>query len=304
MDGGKTFSTATVPLRVVPGFDYQVGRRPYIWEQEGSIIYRIRPDVLRSLYGAAGMRVVATLGNRHSSASHHHDDDAKEAASPVQLFSVTRPVSEAAGTIGFSLTTLPTSVDADVEVQVTLLAADGSSITGGTFAGTKRRFLRTPPPPPPLQTATTKNHYGNKRTPTVFQVDHHTGGMLLDGWLPFTALGWFNSPFEYSHESAGDMSLIAADVPTWVARGGSQAVEWAKRGHTLIRVGSDHAANASLVRAILDECEKAGIYVMFSPPASTFATDNTTEARAALISNLTMVMDHPALWGYYVSVNF
>eukprot|EP00947_MAST-08B_sp_MAST-8B-sp1_P000898 g898.t1 len=124
--------------------------------------------------------------------------------------------------------------------------------------------------------------------------------MLLDGWLPFNALGWFNSPFEYSHESAGDMSLIAADVPTWVARGGSQAVEWAKRGHTLIRVGSDHAANASLVRAILDECEKAGIYVMFSPPASTFATDNTTEARAALISNLTMVMDHPALWGYYI----
>ena len=24
-------------------------------------------------------------------------------------------------------------------------------------------------------------------------------------WLPFTALGWFNSPFEYAHESVGDM---------------------------------------------------------------------------------------------------
>ena len=27
---------------------------------------------------------------------------------------------------------------------------------------------------------------------TLFAVDHSSRGMLVDGWLPFVALGWFS----------------------------------------------------------------------------------------------------------------
>lgn len=82
---------------------------------------------------------------------------------------------------------------------------------------------------------------------TTFSVDHHTGGMLIDGWLPFVALGWFNSPFEYVHESVGDPSLTAESISMWVARGGSLTAEWGKRGHSLFRLGADHVSDAALV---------------------------------------------------------
>ena len=75
---------------------------------------------------------------------------------------------------------------------------------------------------------------------TVFQVDHETKGMLANGWLPFVALGWFNSPFEYAHESEGDMSLASKGVSPYVARGGSVSTEWARRRSRSIppRLGS------------------------------------------------------------------
>lgn len=37
-----------------------------------------------------------------------------------------------------------------------------------------------------------------------------------------------------AHESVGDMSLISKDVSMYVARGGSFATEWGKKGHTLV----------------------------------------------------------------------
>jgi hypothetical protein len=121
-------------------------------------------------------------------------------------------------------------------------------------------------------------------------------------WLPFTALGWFNSPFEYAHESVGDMSLISKDVPMFVARGGSFATEWGKKGHTLIRIGSDHSTDPDLLLAILDECERAGIYAMYTPPMANdiINTHKSGFPMQALISNLTVIKDHPALWGYYI----
>ena len=61
-----------------------------------------------------------------------------------------------------------------------------------------------------------------------------------------------------------------------------------------------HNGFAGMLTAILDEAERSNIYVMATPPASTLATTNSTEAREHLISNLTAVKDHPALWGYYI----
>ena len=127
--------------------------------------------------------------------------------------------------INFSLAHLPASMFMNLAITVTL--PDGRQIDRWKL------FQRAPPPP------ATSNV-------SVFQVDHETQGMLMNGWLPFVGVGWFNSPFEYSHESVGDMSLVKAGVSPFLARGGSLATEWGKKGHTLIRLGSDHWLNASM----------------------------------------------------------
>jgi hypothetical protein len=63
--------------------------------------------------------------------------------------------------------------------------------------------------------------------------------------------------------------------------------------------------------AELDSLYAAGSYAMLSVPASRLATCNDTSkpqwmsncslAYEELRSNITLVKDHPALWGYYVS---
>jgi hypothetical protein len=68
-----------------------------------------------------------------------------------------------------------------------------------------------------------------------------------------------------------------------------------------MRLGSDHWQNPELLLAILDEAERTGVYVMATPPAYRLATTNTTEAYQYLVGNITLVRDHPAMWGYYVS---
>ena len=52
------------------------------------------------------------------------------------------------------------------------------------------------------------------------------------------------------------------------------------------------------VLAILDECERAGIYVMYTPSMANNII-NTGQGgfdMPGLIGNLTLVKDHPALW--------
>lgn len=109
----------------------------------------------------------------------------------------------------------------------------------------------------------------------------------------------FNSPFEYSHESVGDMSLVSSDVNMFVARGGSLATEWGKKGHTLMRIGCDHQNDPALLLAILDECERAGVYAMYTPSMANQIVNTGQRGfdMAGLVSNLTLVKDHPALWG-------
>jgi hypothetical protein len=95
------------------------------------------------------------------------------------------------------------------------------------------------------------------------------------------------------------MSLIAKDVPMYVARGGSFATEWGKKGHTLIRIGDDHQNDPALLLAILDECERAGIYAMYTPSMANNIINTGVAGfdMQGLVGNLPLVKDHPALWG-------
>ena len=84
--------------------------------------------------------------------------------------------------------------------------------------------------------------------------------------------------------------------------GGSFATEWGKKGHTLIRIGDDHQNEPERLLAILDECERAGIYAMYTPSMANniIKTGQSGFDMEGLVSNITLVKDHPALWGYYI----
>ena len=88
----------------------------------------------------------------------------------------------------------------------------------------------------------------------------------------------------------------------YVARGGSFATEWGKKGHSLLRIGADHQRDPDLLRAILDECERAGVYAMYTPSMANDIINTGEEGfpMQNLISNITAIKDHPALWGYYI----
>jgi hypothetical protein len=182
--------------------------------------------------------------------------DAQSLGASIPLFDSSIPIPSPpndhqppTGTIDFSLGTLPSLIYGDLMLTITL--ADGRRATKW------KRFHRAPPPT--VEPATNKGKLNSdkdvpkrgKGVPTVFSVDHTTGGMLVNGWLPFVAIGWFNSPFEYEHESTGDMSLVEPDGTSsavggileqkkakvkaamnrmWAARGGSIVTEWGKRG--------------------------------------------------------------------------
>ena len=260
MDSGRTWSNATF-LEVVPAFEWALGRRPYVAEPDGSIIYNVHP----SLLGASGRRTLSLEGRLRP----HHGNESSQSQSssslkfpphyfdrhttvglanpspPLIRTSITVDANNLSGHVDFSLASLPPTVYEDFVLTVaTVIGSTPSSSTKW------KRFHKVPVPPAGSNT-------------TVFSVDHTTAGMLMgqgeSPWLPFTALGWFNSPFEYAHESVGDMSLIAPDADMYAARGGSFATEWGKKGHTLLRIGCDHQNDPARLLAILDECERAGI---------------------------------------------
>lgn len=295
MDNGATFSNTTA-IEVVPGFEWALGRRPYVGEPVGSIIYKVHPSMLAHSDGPVSFELEGRLRPHHGNESgdftpHYFDhhttagiDFAAAGAKPLIHTTITVTAANLSGELAFPITGLPDTVYEDFVLTVS---------TGKLSATKWKRFHKVPVP-------------DKNSNVTIFSVDHTTAGMLLgqgeSPWLPFTALGWFNSPFEYAHESIGDMSLIAKDVSTYVARGGSFATEWSKKGHTLIRVGDDHQRDPETLLAILDECERAGIYMMYTPSMAN-AIVNTHESgfpMENLISNITLIKDHPALWGYYI----
>ena len=73
-------------------------------------------------------------------------------------------------------------------------------------------------------------------------------------------------------------------------------------GLMLLRIGADHQRDPDLLRAILDECERAGVYAMYTPSMANDIINTGEEGfpMQNLISNITAIKDHPALWGYYI----
>eukprot|EP00966_Prymnesium_polylepis_P005490 125793-Prymnesium_polylepis.1 len=101
--------------------------------------------------------------------------------------------------------------------------------------------------------------------------------------------------------------LLSPSADPYLRDGSATVAEWSRRGQTLFRLGSDHAANPKLLLSILDACVANGMFAMLTVPASSVATfyndpklKNATALRIAeaeLVANITLVKDHPALWG-------
>ena len=296
VDNGATWSNTTV-LEVVPAFEWALSRRPYISETEGAIVYKAHPSVL--IAGSRQIMLEGRLRPHHGNESdgfapHYFDRHTAfgvAAASDPPFLStrITVHAHNLSGSVSFPLGSLPATVYEDFVLTITMAGANSQLMSATKW----KRFHKAPPP-------------AKGSNVTVFSVDHETAGMRMGQgeapWLPFTALGWFNSPFEYNHESVGDMSLIDTSVDMYVARGGSFATEWGKKGHSLLRIGADHQRDPDLLRAILDECERAGVYAMYTPSMANDIINTGEEGfpMQNLISNITAIKDHPALWGYYI----
>ena len=114
--------------------------------------------------------------------------------------------------ISFPLEALPPTVFADLTITAT--------IPGHGEVEYTRNFQRAPPPTNP--------------NITVAVVDHASRGMLLGRgggeapWLPFLALGWFNSAFTYAAEGTGDSSFAppVEEVSPLLISGADRSKEW------------------------------------------------------------------------------
>jgi hypothetical protein len=300
MDNGQTWSNTTV-IEVVPAFEWALSQRPFYGDDAAGIVYNVHPSLSGTVFKLSGV-LRPHQGNETFFAPRYFEHHttvgpflARTGALPLLLTTVTaRAPPDLRGSVAFSLGGLPPTVYEDFVLTVSWVAAKSRH----TVSATKMKRLHRAPLPP------------SGSNVTMFSVDHTTASMLSaqgEGstsgpYLPFTALGWFNSPFEYTHESVGDMSLVSQDVNMFVARGGSFATEWGKKGHSLLRIGCDHQNDPDLLLAILDECERAGVYAMYTPSMANNIA-NTGQGgfdMAGLVSNITLVKDHPALWGYYI----
>ena len=97
----------------------------------------------------------------------------------------------------------------------------------------------------------------------------------------------------------------------------AQAAEWAKRGHTLVRVGlgggygnsrdalaAGGARAINRTRALLDEYQRLGLHAMLEVGAGTPPGDDNATALAAFLEGVEAAVapwrEHPALAAYYV----
>lgn len=190
MDNGITWS-GTAAIDVAPAFEWALGRRPYYGETNGTIIYRVHPSLLAGPGDVAQLQLVGRIrphhGNESGSFAPHYFDQhtsfgiATAADKPLVQTELIVGTHNLSGEVSFPLSGMPGTVYEDFILTVA---------TGSMRTATKwKRFHKAPVP---LQ--------ASKSNVTLFSVDHTTAGMLMgqgdSPWLPFTALGWFNSPFE------------------------------------------------------------------------------------------------------------
>jgi hypothetical protein len=181
----------------------------------------------------------------------------------------------------FSLAALPAQLRDAVVLRAVL--ADGTIIVKS------KAIVRARPP--------ADGYDGN-----VWQVDHRTRGLRVNGEA-FVALGWFNGPFApaYRNEGRGDSTQWLPDPLGGgrpVAEARSLVTEWVKRGHTLARVGG---IAADLTRA-LDVLHANGMHGLVHLPVghAQVMQPDWPQQKAWLLGNMSLVMHHPALGGWYV----
>ena len=290
-------------------------RRPYFRETEGALLVEL------DLLTLADKQI--TLSVEFSSAE---ASEGEATPAVVTLLSTTLKVASLASPLArgscdakgrchpvlplripFPLTKVPVSFDADTTIKLTL--------GDGKMASHTRRLIRAAPPAVSSGLAT-------------FQVDHETQALLRDG-VPFVMSGWFAGG--YGFESAGlppatfvGESAEAKANPEYLSVLGqaSLTTQWARDGVTFVRSGS--WSDPALAKIYLDAAAAAGVSVLWNVGVDSAAramgrikntktnqtgcgTDPTVanweecekELTGYVRGNVTMVMDHPAIGGYY-----
>lgn len=269
-------------------FSPQFGRRPFIREQQGSVIMltdsTLRGQTLKFSATVAGHAISGTVpGGGNVS-------------------------------IPFALAALPATVTEDVELSLTLTLppGQGSGGSGGGVATVShtRTFVRVPPPAVDSGIVT-------------WQVDHTTKGLLVDG-APFIAAGWFGSGGlmeSVGLPPAAAIEAAAKGAPTLtldelsVLSKASVDTEWARHGHTFVkadfvpRAGSAEWEKDSVRLALeyLDLAASAGIYVLVDVAEDGLAlamsgqeqkktgnARNASQFREWLLGNISVYKNHPA----------
>eukprot|EP01052_Picozoa_sp_SAG31_P023228 SAG31_NODE_1902_length_6956_cov_5.312236_1_plen_483_part_00 len=234
LNNGTTWLPGEPRVDVEPLVEVAVGRRPYTTEREGQLVVKIASAPL--LGPSDEVKIVAKL--------------------PKSIYAPTL-ISSSAGSgrislLTFSLEPLPATVLADLLIIATIPGH-------GTIEYT-RNFQRAPPP--------------RNKNVTLSVVDHTTRGMLLgrgsieseSPWLPFLAVGWFNSAFTYAMEGSGDPTFApdAKEVSPLLVGGADRATEWGRRGINLVRMGWRNPPE--LMVAELDHMYANGVYAMIAVP--------------------------------------
>jgi hypothetical protein len=163
--------SASVRVAILPALDFAVARRPYITEDEGSVIVKLskllKPGVLLS----------ARL---------------KHTAGGVSLFKNIAQLPGTTAAIPFDLSGMPASVTDRIVLTATFPGSQGRDVghaTASTIAKSKV-FLRAAAPP--------ASYKGS-----VWQLDHEHRSVLKNGWQEFIGLGWFNTPFNENYYGGG-----------------------------------------------------------------------------------------------------
>lgn len=237
-------------------FEVQFGRRPYFYEQEGSFV--VLTDVsLRQ----QPLRLTATL--------------------PGGVLVDANVPGGRRWRIPFSLQQVPTKVTAIVNITLEI-GAQHRIVR-------QRRFARHPPP-------------AQSSGITAFQLDHERGGALRAGGAEFLAQGWFNGGFNHHVDGLGARSYarhLGVSEPGWFIRQslnlGSIAQHWGSRGLNFVRFQSQvftdwssHTPDAvreeqlAAFMLYLDECARAGVFVLLWTPTSTSWPPRETGTRGII----------------------
>ena len=276
LDNGSSFLPGAPRIEITPLVEVAVGRRPYTSERAGHLVVKVAGPPLLPL--GAQVRVTARL-----------PDDIH---APALIEAGSAPTGKVT-LVPFALEALPPRVFADLTISVT--------VPGHGTIGYARNFQRAPPP-------------SNPNT-TVAVVDHTTRGILIgrggteEPWLPFLPVGWFNSGFTYGMEGNGAaFTPPPEEVSPLLVAGADRSKQWGRKGVNLITMGW-RDKTPELLLAELDHMAMNNIHAILSVPTPGHCNEtakpgqparNCTQDYESMVSNITLVKDHPALLGYYI----